>query len=262
MTIEKEKITSTTPINRYQFLAGRTALKVGNGLELVERTLGLAEEIAELHVKLGQIMLERLSGDQRLSATVGVDSEEGLVKEAGDVLWYCSQIASDLGLELSGAIRKVLERAGLQDDAWCKSFQVGHEFLMQDAQALSFYLRTGGGGAWITPEKPDGLPTGPQSRVSSSEGATEEAMSKIILHGGMVCGLVKKAYRDNGGVMDQARAGMVLMHLGFILMSLATLVTMTVKHGSNKLEHVADVNIRKLADRAARNALKGDGDNR
>jgi NTP pyrophosphatase (non-canonical NTP hydrolase) len=272
MIVEYEKIEGATPLNRYQFLAGRTALKIAGGLELVERTLGLAEEIAELHVQLRKIgEVRRMPGVPRSEEQKAEDAKlsDDLIKEAGDVLWYCSQVASDLGLELGGAMRKVLVRSGLDQDAsWLMCFPVGHEFLVQDVAGISVYLRMGNGLKWQTPPKPDGLPDGPQAARANrtQQNECEWAMSQIILHGGMVCGLVKKAYRDCGGVMDQERAGRTLMHLGFILTSLSTVVSMsTLGAGtidSVGLSHVADINIKKLADRAARNAIKGDGDHR
>jgi NTP pyrophosphatase (non-canonical NTP hydrolase) len=75
---------------------------------------------------------------------------------------------------------------------------------------------------------------------------------------GEVAGKVKKIFRDRGGVITDADRDALILELGDVLWYLSELCTRL----GVSLEEVAGRNIAKLADRAARGVLGGDGDRR
>ena len=91
----------------YQQESRKTAIYPGLGSNFVYPTLGLAGESGEVAEKVKKILRDKhgLVSD--------LDKAE-IAKELGDVLWYISQIASELGLNLDdiakGNIEKLLSR--------------------------------------------------------------------------------------------------------------------------------------------------------
>lgn len=75
---------------------------------------------------------------------------------------------------------------------------------------------------------------------------------------GEVAGKVKKIFRDRGGVITDADREALILELGDVLWYLSEFCTRL----GVRLEDVAERNIAKLADRAARGVLHGDGDHR
>lgn len=75
---------------------------------------------------------------------------------------------------------------------------------------------------------------------------------------GEVAGKVKKIFRDRQGVVTDADREALIMELGDVLWYLSELCTRL----DIRLEDVAARNIAKLADRASRGVLHGDGDAR
>jgi NTP pyrophosphatase (non-canonical NTP hydrolase) len=75
---------------------------------------------------------------------------------------------------------------------------------------------------------------------------------------GEVAGKVKKIMRDRGGVVTDADREALALELGDVLWYLSELCTRL----GISLADVADRNIAKIADRAARGVLAGDGDQR
>ncbi len=75
---------------------------------------------------------------------------------------------------------------------------------------------------------------------------------------GEVLGKIKKVLRDKSGVWDEESRLATLDECGDVLWYLAAL---TKDLGSN-LSEVADINIKKLLDRRARNVIGGSGDKR
>lgn len=69
---------------------------------------------------------------------------------------------------------------------------------------------------------------------------------------------VKKLYRDHGGWMDEPVRLELVKELGDLQWYLAELATQL----DVKLNYVADTNLQKLADRAQRGVIGGNGDNR
>ncbi len=75
---------------------------------------------------------------------------------------------------------------------------------------------------------------------------------------GEVAGKVKKIFRDRAGVVTDDDRAALTGELGDVLWYLAELCTQL----GIRLEDVAAANIAKLADRARRGTLHGDGDHR
>lgn len=75
---------------------------------------------------------------------------------------------------------------------------------------------------------------------------------------GEVAGKVKKIFRDRQGVITDADREALILELGDVLWYLSELCTRL----GVRLEDVAERNVAKLADRAARGVIRGDGDDR
>lgn len=89
--------------DEYQKESKKTAIYPKIGASFIYPTLGLADEAGEVVGKIKKVMRD----------DAGVISEEKLSdikKELGDVLWYLSQIASELNLNLSDVAKANLEK--------------------------------------------------------------------------------------------------------------------------------------------------------
>lgn len=75
---------------------------------------------------------------------------------------------------------------------------------------------------------------------------------------GEVADKVKKVLRDNNGYFDEEKSREIMLELGDVLWYLSSLADDL----GFTLEEVAQANIDKLANRAARNKLQGSGDER
>jgi NTP pyrophosphatase (non-canonical NTP hydrolase) len=73
---------------------------------------------------------------------------------------------------------------------------------------------------------------------------------------GEVAEKIKKAIRDHGGVLSEARRAALAAELGDVLWYVAQLAT----EAGLDLETIAEGNLDKLASRAARGVLAGSGD--
>ncbi|KKU48897.1 hypothetical protein A3H10_04545 [Candidatus Uhrbacteria bacterium RIFCSPLOWO2_12_FULL_46_10] len=91
----------------YQKLAKRTALYPNAGNNFVYPTLGLAGEAGEVANKIKKI--ERDSG-----GVVNDNTREALLDELGDVLWYVSQLSTELNLSLEIVAEKNLEKLAVR----------------------------------------------------------------------------------------------------------------------------------------------------
>lgn len=80
----------------------------------------------------------------------------------------------------------------------------------------------------------------------------------LVNEAGEVAGKLKKVLRDRGGCLDAERRADILMELGDVLWYAAAICTEL----GVSLESVAQSNLDKLASRAARGVLRGDGDAR
>ena len=75
---------------------------------------------------------------------------------------------------------------------------------------------------------------------------------------GEVAGKFAKAVRDNEGVIDEERKREIVKELGDVLWFVAECCTVL----RVDMDEVAELNIKKLADRKARGVIHGSGDNR
>lgn len=75
---------------------------------------------------------------------------------------------------------------------------------------------------------------------------------------GEAFGKIKKAWRDNDGVLDQERYDGYMKELGDTLWYLSA----SAQEVGASLEEVARYNIEKLKDRRARGVIQGEGDDR
>ncbi|WP_320674712.1 nucleoside triphosphate pyrophosphohydrolase family protein [Prochlorococcus sp. MIT 1341] len=75
---------------------------------------------------------------------------------------------------------------------------------------------------------------------------------------GEVADKVKKVIRDKGGVFDESSSEAIMLELGDVLWYVAQLSSEL----GFSLEHVAKANLAKLASRADRGRLGGEGDKR
>lgn len=96
-------------INEYQEAAARTAIYPGRGTQrgLEYAVMGLCGEAGELANKVKKLM----RGDKHMTDEIRAD----LIKETGDVGWYCAAIAHELGATLDeafvGNVEKLAKRA-------------------------------------------------------------------------------------------------------------------------------------------------------
>lgn len=80
--------------DRYQQLADATAVYPDRGHNLTYPTLGLAGESGEVAEKVKKIIRDR-------GGMLDADACMLIARELGDVLWYLSQIAHEIGVPLS-----------------------------------------------------------------------------------------------------------------------------------------------------------------
>ena len=77
----------------YQKLSRETAIYPNIGKNFVYPTLGLTGEAGEVSEKVKKILRDN-------NGVADEERKKELTKELGDVLWYLSQIATELGLSL------------------------------------------------------------------------------------------------------------------------------------------------------------------
>jgi len=87
----------------YQKKSRKTAIYPGAGSNFYYPTLGLAGEAGEVANKVKKVMRDR---DNK----VDEEFKESIKEELGDVLWYVSQIATELGLTLDEIVEKNIEK--------------------------------------------------------------------------------------------------------------------------------------------------------
>ena len=80
----------------------------------------------------------------------------------------------------------------------------------------------------------------------------------LVEEAGEVAGKFAKAVRDNAGVIDEAYKFEIEKELGDVLWFVAECCTVL----RIDMNEVAELNIKKLADRKARGVIHGSGDNR
>jgi len=106
-------------LNKYQAEAQSTAIYPGRGTPagLFYSTLKLTGEAGEVSEKLGKLVRDNGmvlrntdTGRYEIYNDMTPPSREGMAKELGDVLWYVSAVANDLGYTLEGIAQMNLDK--------------------------------------------------------------------------------------------------------------------------------------------------------
>lgn len=87
----------------YQVNSQKTALYPNKGNNFIYPTLGLSGETGEVAEKVKKIIRDK-------NGIVEEIDREEIKKELGDVLWYMSQIASELSLDLDAVAQTNLDK--------------------------------------------------------------------------------------------------------------------------------------------------------
>lgn len=87
----------------YQLKSRKTAIYPDIGNNIVYPTLGLTGEAGEVAEKVKKILRDK-------KGIVGRKDKKELIKELGDVLWYLSNIASELNISLGEVARWNLKK--------------------------------------------------------------------------------------------------------------------------------------------------------
>lgn len=87
----------------YQEKSRKTALYPNIGNNFVYPTLGLAGEAGEVAEKIKKVIRDK-------EGIIDDATREEIKKELGDVLWYVSQLATEIGLSLDDVAEKNIEK--------------------------------------------------------------------------------------------------------------------------------------------------------
>ena len=93
----------------YQTRSRETALYPNLGSNFVYPTLGLAGEAGEVSEKVKKVLRDR-NGD------MDDETRAAISKELGDVLWYVSNLATELGLSLDQVATDNLKKLASRKD--------------------------------------------------------------------------------------------------------------------------------------------------
>lgn len=89
--------------NEYQKLSRKTAVYPNSGSNYIYPTLGLSGEAGEVAEKIKKVIRDE-------GGVISEAKKKEIEKELGDVLWYVSQIASELNLSLDGVASLNIEK--------------------------------------------------------------------------------------------------------------------------------------------------------
>jgi NTP pyrophosphatase (non-canonical NTP hydrolase) len=87
----------------YQNKSRKTALYPDVGKNYIYPTIGLAGESGEVSEKIKKVIRDK-------GGKIDDETRELIKKELGDVLWYVSQLASELGLSLDEIAEKNIKK--------------------------------------------------------------------------------------------------------------------------------------------------------
>jgi NTP pyrophosphatase (non-canonical NTP hydrolase) len=87
----------------YQEKSRKTALYPNKDNNFIYPTLGLAGESGEVAEKIKKVIRDK-------NGIIDDETREAIKKELGDVLWYVSQLATELGLSLDEVAGKNIEK--------------------------------------------------------------------------------------------------------------------------------------------------------
>ena len=90
-------------LNHYQSESRKTALYPDVGSNPIYPTLGLVGEAGEVADKVKKILRDK-------KGVFDKDSKDAIKFELGDVLWYISQLSSELGYELEDVANANLQK--------------------------------------------------------------------------------------------------------------------------------------------------------
>ena len=90
-------------LNEYQEQSRKTAVYPDAGNNFIYPTLGLAGEAGEVAEKVKKILRDK-------NGQVDEETRATLQKELGDVLWYITQTASEMGLSLEDIAQGNLDK--------------------------------------------------------------------------------------------------------------------------------------------------------
>lgn len=87
----------------YQKKARKTAIYPNRGRNFIYPTLGLCGEAGEIAEKIKKVIRDK-------NGLVDQQTKEEVAKELGDVLWYISTLATELGLNLEKIATQNIEK--------------------------------------------------------------------------------------------------------------------------------------------------------
>jgi NTP pyrophosphatase (non-canonical NTP hydrolase) len=87
----------------YQKKSRKTAIYPQTGKNYIYPTLGLAGEAGEVAEKIKKVIRDK-------KGKIDKETSKEIEKELGDVLWYVSQLASELKLNLNDVAKKNIEK--------------------------------------------------------------------------------------------------------------------------------------------------------
>lgn len=184
-------------LNAYQEQAMDTAIYPSNAT-VFYTTLGLAGELGELVEK------------------IYLGLQQGIVKEAGDMLWYIANLAADLDATLPEMLTFI------------------------GCPATNFEQLE----VWVL-----------ENRASPRISSPTALLSVKV---GEVCDSVKKMYRDDNGELTVKRRTHIVSLLAWVLFGLSSQMSTL----DLRLTPIAELNIKKLANRKQRGVIQGNGDSR
>ena len=91
-----------------------TALYPDVGRNLIYPTLGLTGEAGEVADKVKKVLRDK-------EGVFDDDAKEAIMLELGDVLWYVSQLSSELGFQLEQVAKMKLEKLSSRSKRGCIS---------------------------------------------------------------------------------------------------------------------------------------------
>jgi len=87
----------------YQKKSRKTAIYPKAGENFIYPTLGITGEAGEVAEKIKKVLRDK-------NGVMNDESREMIKKELGDVLWYISQLATELGLKLDDIAKSNIEK--------------------------------------------------------------------------------------------------------------------------------------------------------
>lgn len=90
-------------IKEYQEKSRKTAVYPDKDNNFIYPTLGLSGEAGEVSEKIKKVIRDK-------EGIIDDETRESIKKELGDVLWYVSQIATELGISLDDIAEENIEK--------------------------------------------------------------------------------------------------------------------------------------------------------